>query len=333
MDGPPNKRQKLGAPDTPTDNAGKDKLQTYLFCILMCIKFAVAVGRPLVRSSLNLLNSLLPFKEINWNMMEALNASLPDELGGPEMIPNSDAVTNGETADVASNSSTLQQMLQSNVSLSSGASSTLNSSAISTAVNVSSPNSPSLTTLTSVKSPVVIKSLSSPPQMPVSTSGTPTPATPLTSSSDLHLGSVGLSPAPSSSPLSTMNTALQGKTRGDARLQVGAQYNSNSLEMNMLGNNNALMGSVNGPSSGSQSIALNTMARTSGAAFSRSNMNMNSSGNNPFQNSLPQLQQDQLANNFVGHSGINGSPEQTRVSLGQVSLFYFPLCPKRWLLY
>ena len=249
------------------------------------------------------------------------NARLPDELGGPEMIPNSNAATNGETADAASNSSTLQHMLQSNVSLSSGASSTLDSSAISMAVSVSSPNKPSLTTLPSVKSPVVNKALLSPPQMPVSTSRTPTSAPPLTSSSAHHLGSVGLSPAPSSSPLSTMNSALQG---GDARLQVGAQYNSNSLEMNMAGNNNVLMGSVNGPSSGSQSIALNTEACTSGAAFSQSN----DSGNKPFQNSLPQPQQDQLANNFVAHLGINGSPQQTRVSLGQeVSLFYFRTLP------
>lgn len=252
--------------------------------------------------------------------MEDLDASLPDELG-TGIIPNSDALTNGETADVASSSSTLQQMLQSNVSLSSGASSTLNSSAISTTVSVSSPNSPSLTTLTSVNSPAVNNTLSSPPQMPVSTSGTPTPATPLTSSSDLHLGSGSMSPAPSSSPLSTMNSTMQNKARGDARLHVGAQYNSNSLEMNMLANNNAMMGSMNGPSSGSQSIALNTMARASGAAFSRSNMNMNNSGNNPFQSPLPQIQQDQLPNNFVGH--INGTPEQPRVSLGQVSCVLF----------
>ena len=182
--------------------------------------------------------------------MEDLNASLPDELG-TGIIPNSDALTNGETADVASSSSTLQQMLQSNVSLSSGASSTLNSSVISTTVSVSSPNSPSLTTLTSVNSPAVNNTLSSPPQMPVSTSGTPIPATPLTSSSDLHLGSGSMSPAPSSSPLSTVNN----------------------------------------------------------------------SGNILFQNPLPQIQQDQSAYNFVGH--INGTPEQPRVSLGQVSCVLF----------
>lgn len=255
--------------------------------------------------------------------MEDLDASLPDELGGPGMIPNSDGLTNGETADVASSSSALQQMLQSNVSLSSGASSTLNSNAISTTVSVSSPNSPSMTTLTSVKSPAVNNSLSSPPQMPVSTSGTPTPATPLTSSTDLHLGSVGLSPAPSSTPLSTINSALQNKARGDGRLQVGGQFSNNSLEMNMLANNNPMMGSMNGPSSVSQSIALNTMARGSGAAFTRPNMNLNNSANNPFQNSLPQLQQEQLANNFVGHPGMNGSPEQSRVALGQVSCIIF----------
>ena len=256
--------------------------------------------------------------------MEDLDACLPDELGGPGMIPNSDGLTNGESADVASGSSTLQQILQSNVSLSSGASSTLNSSAISTTVSVSSPNSPSLTTLTSVKSPAVNNSLSSPPQMPVSTSGTPTPATPLTSSSDHHLGSVGLSPAPSSSmPLSTINSALQSKAR-DARLQVAAaQYSNNSLDMNMLANNSAMMASMNGPSSATQSIALNTMAHGTGATFSRTNMNVSNSGSNPFQNSLPQLQQDQLANNFVGHPGMNGSPDQSRVSLGQVSCFFF----------
>jgi len=256
--------------------------------------------------------------------MEDLDASLPDELGGPGMIPNSDGLTNGESADVTSGSSSLQQILQSNVSLSSGASSTLNSSAISTTISVSSPNSPSLTTLTSAKSPAVNNSLSSPPQIPVSTSGTPTPATPLTSSSDLHLVSVGLSPAPSSSvPLSTISSALQGKVR-DARLQVAAaQFSGNSLDMNMLANNNALMASMNGPSSATQSMALNTMAHGSGATFSRTNMNVSNSGSNPFQNSLPQLQQEQLANNFVGHPGMNGSPDQSRVSLGQVSCFFF----------
>ena len=105
--------------------------------------------------------------------MEDPNATLPDELGTGK-IPNSDALTNGETADVASSSSTLQQMLRSNVSLSSDAS----SSVFSTTVSVSSLNSPSLTTLTSVNSPAVNNMLSSPPQMPVSTSGTPMPATP-----------------------------------------------------------------------------------------------------------------------------------------------------------
>lgn len=264
--------------------------------------------------------------------MEDLDASLPDELGGPGMIPNSDGLTNGESADVASGSSSLQQILQSNVSLSSGASSTLNSSAIATTVSVSSPNSPSLTTLTSAKSPAVNNSLSSPPQIPVSTSGTPTPATPLTSSSDFHLVSVGLSPAPSSSlPLSTMSSALQGKAR-DARLQVAAQYSGNSLDMNMLANNNALMASMNGPSSATQSIALNTIAHGSGATFSRTNMNVSNSGSNPFQNSLPQLQQEQLANNFVGHPGMNGSPDQSRVSLGQVSCIFVVLC-SNWLLH
>ena len=239
------------------------------------------------------------------------------------MIPNSDGLTNGEPADVTSGSSSLQQILQSNVSLSSGASSTLNSSAISTTVNVSSPHSPSLTTLTSVKSPAVNNSRSSPPQMPVSTSGTPTPATPLTSSSDLHLGS-GSS---SSLPLSTINSALQSKAR-DARLQVAAQYNSNnSLDMNILANNNAMMGSMNGPSSATQSIALNTMAHGSGATFSRTNLNASNSASNPFQTSLPQLQHDQLANNFVSHPGINGSPDPSRgASLGQVSFFFLYMC-------
>ena len=109
------------------------------------------------------------------------------------------------------------------------------------------------------------------------------PETLLTSSSDLHLVSVGLSPALSSSlPLSTMSSALQGKAR-DARLQVAAQYSGNSLDMNML-------------------------------------------GSNPFQNSLPQLQQEQLANNFVGHPGMNGSPDQSRVSLGQVSPCFLERC-------
>ena len=239
------------------------------------------------------------------------------------MIANSDGLTNGESADVGSSSSSLQQILQSNVSLSSGVSSSamLNSSAMAMTVSVSSPNSPSLTTLTSAKSPAVNNSLSSPPQIPVSTSRTPTPAPPLTSSSDLHLVSVGLSPAPSSSlPLSTMSSALQGKAR-DARLQVAAQYSGNSLDMNMLANNNALMASMNGPSSATQSIALNTIAHGSGATFSRTNMNVSNSGSNPFQNSLPQLQQEQLANYFFDLRSMNGSPDQSRVSLGQVSCF------------
>ena len=197
------------------------------------------------------------------------------------MIPNYDGLTNGESADVSSGRSSLQQILQSNVSLSSGASSTLNSSAISTTVSVTSPNSPSLTTLTSPKSPAMNNSLSSPPQMPVSTSGTPTPATPLTSSSDLHLVSVGLSPAPSSSMASsTMSSALQSKAR-DARLQVAAQYSGNSPDMNMLSNNNGMMGSMNGLRSATQLIA--SITHGSVATFSRTNKNVSNSGSNPFQ--------------------------------------------------
>ena len=206
--------------------------------------------------------------------MEDLDLCLPDEFGGQ---------TNGKSADLASGSSTkLQQTFQSNVSLSNGASSSFNSSAISTTVSVCSPNSPSLTaTLSSIKSLAVNNSLSSLPQMPVSTSGTPTPATPLTSSSDLHLRSVGLSPTQSSfMPLPTMN---------------------NSLDVDMPANNTRMMGSMNGPSSATQSIALNTMAHGFGS----------NSGSNPFQNSLPQLQQDQLAE--------DGSPDQSRVSFDQVS--------------
>lgn len=33
VDGPPNKRQKLGAPDTPTDNAGKYNLNKFLVSV------------------------------------------------------------------------------------------------------------------------------------------------------------------------------------------------------------------------------------------------------------------------------------------------------------
>ena len=153
------------------------------------------------------------------------------------------------------------------------------------------------------------------------------PETPLTSSSDVHLVSVGLSPALSSSlPLSTVSSALQGKAR-DARLQVAAQYSGNSLDMNMLANNNAMMDSMNGPSSATQSIALNTIAQGSGATLFRTNMNVSNSGSNPFQNLLPQLQQEQLVNNFVGNPGMNRSPDQSRVSLGQVS----PCCLERCL--
>ena len=119
---------------------------------------------------LTYLNSRLPLKEFSWKFIVDLYATFPDELGGPGMIPYCDGITNGESADVASGISSLHQIIQSYFSLSSGASSTLNASAISTTVSVSSPNSPSLTTLTSAESPAVNNSLSSPPQIPVSTS-------------------------------------------------------------------------------------------------------------------------------------------------------------------
>ena len=42
-DGPPNKRPKLGVPDTPTDNAGKYNLDKILESIEVRFEFAVIV--------------------------------------------------------------------------------------------------------------------------------------------------------------------------------------------------------------------------------------------------------------------------------------------------
>ena len=106
-------------------------------------------------------------------------------------------------------------------------------------------------------------------------------------------------------------------------MQEGAQYGNNSLDMNMLGASNSMIRSLNGSSSGSPSIALDTMAQGSEAAFPRTNMNLTNSGSIQYYNWLTQLQQDQFGNYVVVHLRINGSPELSRVSLGQVSCFIF----------
>lgn len=51
VDGPPNKRQKFGAPDTPTDNAGKYNLDIFLVSIYVRFKFAVVVSPPYISLS------------------------------------------------------------------------------------------------------------------------------------------------------------------------------------------------------------------------------------------------------------------------------------------
>ena len=43
VDGPPNKRPKLGAPDTPTDNAGEYNLDKFLVSVKVRFEFAVIV--------------------------------------------------------------------------------------------------------------------------------------------------------------------------------------------------------------------------------------------------------------------------------------------------
>jgi len=77
-----------------------------------------------------------------------------------------------------------------------------------------------------------------------------------------------------------MSSALQSKAR-DARLQVAAQYSGNSPDMNMLSNNNGMMGSMNGLRSATQLIA--SITHGSVATFSRTNKNVSNSGSNPFQ--------------------------------------------------
>ena len=258
---------------------------------------------------------LLPFKEYNWKILEDLDASLPEELGiGPGSISNSDNLTNGETADETHSTSNLQQILQSNASLSNSANS-ISSGAVTTA-SVSSPNSPLLTTLTPVKSPAMTNAMPSPPQMPISTSGTPTPATPLTSSSasDLYLsavGSVGLSPAPPQSvamSLSTMNSPFN---------YGPEQYSANNaIDMNLLANSRSMMGSVNGPSSG---MTLNSIARGTGPPYNRT-ISMNNAPAVPFPTSMPNLQDQLQTHNFLAHAGMNGTDQSRALPSSQVGL-------------
>jgi hypothetical protein len=157
--------------------------------------------------------------------------------------------------------------------------------------------------------------------MPVSTSGTPTPATPLTSSE--HYLSSGAIPAPLSNSvtLSTMNSAMQQANM--AKSFPHGQYNM--LETNALSNN--IMASVNGPSVGNNMNSMNSVQRNGPASYGRSNsmgMNMNASSSAANSYSLSQIQTEPLSikmePNFMTAQGLNGSLDPARSLQGnQVS--------------
>ena len=266
--------------------------------------------------------------------MDELEAGLPEEL-----IGTSDGLTNGETNEIPIGGSDLQQLLQSSGStLSTSVNSTLNPSTVTTS-SCSAPNSPALTTLTTVNSPSVGTPISSPPQMPVSTLGTPTPATPLTSSGELHLSSIGHSAAPPPSSISQMNSGLQSQTQFNNNYTSVQQYSSPQL--NMMANSSPVMATVNGPGSvpGGSPMNMNSISRPgTGPVYSRPvNMSLSNPGLNSFGNSMAvsslqgnsisQLSQEQqqvgpvkLEQNFLAHHGINGTPEPPtrQLSSGQV---------------
>jgi len=223
-----------------------------------------------------------------------------------------DGIANGETADIASTSSpNLQRMLQSNSDvLTSSASTTFSTTTTASSTSISSPNSPSLTTLTPAKSPNMNYTMSSPPSMPVSTSGTPTPATPLTSS-EHHLASVLANSAPSSNSvtLSTMNS-VSGMQQSNMALSY-SQGQHNMLDMNNLPT--SMMASLNGPSVGNALNSMNMLQRNGPASYSHSNsigtnMNVSSSTANIY-DSLSHIQSDP---SFMNTPGLNGSLDPAR---------------------
>lgn len=272
----------------------------------------------------DLIQIYLPFKDIG-KILDDLEQSLPEELMGPGSINSLDGLANGETADVATSSPSLQHVLQSNSeSLTSSASTTsFSSNSITCSTSISSPNSPSLTTLTPAKSPAMNYTMSSPPSMPVSTSGTPTPATPLTSSE--HYLSSGAVPAPPSNSvtLSTMNSAMQQANM--AKSFSHGQYNM--MDVNALSNN--MMASLNGPSVGNNMNSMNSVQRNGPGSYGRSNsnsmgMNMNASSTAANAYSLNQIQTEPLSikmePNFMTAQGLNGSLDSARSLQGnQVS--------------
>lgn len=236
-----------------------------------------------------------------------------------------DGLANGETADIASSSPSLQRMLQSNSDvLSSSASTTFSSTTSSitaSSASISSPNSPSLTTLTPAKSPAM--NYTSPPSMPVSTSGTPTPATPLTST-EHHLSSGLANSAPSSNSvtLSTMNSGMQPSNMANSYSQ--GQYNM--LDMNNF--STSMMASLNGPSVGNGMNSMNVVQRNGPSSYGRSNsigtnMNVSSSAANAY-DSMSHIQSEPLSikmePNFMTGAGLNGSLDSARSLQGsQVS--------------
>lgn len=247
------------------------------------------------------------FEDIG-KILDDLEQNLPEELMGSGSM---DELANGETADIASTTSpSLQRMLQSNSDvLSSSASTTFSTTTTACSASISSPNSPSLTTLTPAKSPVMNYTMS-PPSMPVSTSGTPTPATPLTSS-EHHLSSVLANSAPSSNSvtLSTMNSASGIQPSIMANSYSQGQYNM--LDMNTLPN--SMMASLNGPSVGSGMNSMNMVQRNGPSSYGRSNsigtnMNVSSSAANVY-DSLSHIQSEP---NFMNTQGLNGSLDPTR---------------------
>lgn len=250
-------------------------------------------------------------------MLDDLEQNLPEELINSSSV---DGIANGETADIAStSSSSLQRMLQSNSDVLTSSASTTFSTTSASATSISSPNSPSLTTLTPAKSPNMNYTMSSPPSMPVSTSGTPTPATPLTSS-EHHLSSVLANSAPSSNSvtLSTMNSA-SGMQPSNMSISY-SQGQHNMLDMNNLPT--SMMASLNGTSVGNALNSMNMVQRNGPTSYSHSNsigtnMNVSSSSANVY-DTLSHIQSDP---SFMNSPGLNGSLDPVRSLQGNQVMF------------
>lgn len=237
-------------------------------------------------------------------LLDDLEQNLPEELMGSSSI---DGLANGETADMASTTSaSLQRMLQSNSDVLSSTASTTFSTTSASSTSIPSPNSPSIASLTPAKSPALNYTMSSPPSIPVSTSGTPTPATPLTSS-EHHISSVLANSSSSSNSvtLSTMNSASGMQPSNIASSYSQPQYNM--LDMNNL--STSMVSSLNGPSVGNGINSMNMNQRNVPSSYGRSNsIGMSSSAANLY-DSLSHIQSEQ---NFMTTQGLNGNLDPSR---------------------